>query len=238
MVRLMSYPGGKSRCFQKIVSLMPPHETYIETHLGAGSVILNKLPAKRSIGIDRDARVIDRFKEASSPFELHCCDAEDFLRSWNWTGDELVYCDPPYLPSSRRSNRVYKYEYTSEGHDSLLECLASLPCSVMVSGYRSEKYDLFLKDWKRVDFGYASQTGGRVESLWMNFSPLLRHDSRYVGWDFRGREAFKRKRGRWKKRFLSLPFEQKQAIFEDLKETFEDCKNAVSAHESAPPYES
>ncbi|KHE92566.1 MAG: hypothetical protein SCABRO_01681, partial [Candidatus Scalindua brodae] len=38
----MNYPGGKGGVFQKLINLMPPHDVYIETHLGGGAVIRNK----------------------------------------------------------------------------------------------------------------------------------------------------------------------------------------------------
>lgn len=50
----MGYPGGKGRLWQDIVALMPPHDTYIETHLGGGAVIRNKRPARVNIGVDID----------------------------------------------------------------------------------------------------------------------------------------------------------------------------------------
>ena len=59
----MRYPGGKGKCFQHIVNILPPHSTYIETHLGGGSVLLNKAPATENIGIDRDPRVIRFWKK-------------------------------------------------------------------------------------------------------------------------------------------------------------------------------
>lgn len=40
----MSYLGSKaaSGVYQKIIAEMPPHDTYIETHLGGGAVMLRK----------------------------------------------------------------------------------------------------------------------------------------------------------------------------------------------------
>ena len=37
----MSYLGSKGgkRCLSKIIAEMPPHDTYIETHLGSGAVM-------------------------------------------------------------------------------------------------------------------------------------------------------------------------------------------------------
>lgn len=52
------YAGGKGRCYQRIINLMPAHRVYIEAYLGGGSVMLHKRPAVMNIGIDLDADVI------------------------------------------------------------------------------------------------------------------------------------------------------------------------------------
>jgi len=49
------YPGGKGGVFQRLINLMPPHEVYIETHLGGDAVMRNKRPAERNIGLERQA---------------------------------------------------------------------------------------------------------------------------------------------------------------------------------------
>jgi hypothetical protein len=48
----MSYLGSKaaSGVYQKIIAEMPPHDTYIETHLGGGAVMLRKPPARQNWG--------------------------------------------------------------------------------------------------------------------------------------------------------------------------------------------
>lgn len=48
----MSYLGSKaaSGVYQKIIAEMPPHDTYIETHLGGGAVMLRKPPARHNWG--------------------------------------------------------------------------------------------------------------------------------------------------------------------------------------------
>jgi DNA adenine methylase len=56
----MTYPGGKGACYQQIINQIPPHDVYIETHLGGGSVLLKKLPARRNIGIDLDSEAINQ----------------------------------------------------------------------------------------------------------------------------------------------------------------------------------
>jgi len=69
-------------------------------------------------------------------------DALAFLRSYAFTGNELVYADPPYVRSTRRTRaRAYRYEMDDHQHVELLALLKSLSCAVMVSGYRSALYD-------------------------------------------------------------------------------------------------
>ncbi len=41
-------------------AMMPPHDTYIETHLGGGAIMKRKPPALRNIGIDLDQRARGR----------------------------------------------------------------------------------------------------------------------------------------------------------------------------------
>jgi len=56
----MSYPGGKAGpgVFHRIISLMPPHEIYIEPFMGGFSIGRLKRPAKLNIGIDVDRAAV------------------------------------------------------------------------------------------------------------------------------------------------------------------------------------
>ena len=126
----MNYPGGKRDVYQRLINLMPPHEVYIETHLGGRAIIRNKKPAKRNIGIEIDPNTIKMCAKTSSKvdFELIHCDAIHYLENHQFTGKELVYYDPPYLRKVRKKHYpIFKYEYTMEQHIKLLEVIKSLP---------------------------------------------------------------------------------------------------------------
>ena len=59
--------------------------------------------------------------------------------------------------------------------------------------------------------------GVRTECLWYNFpSDLPRHDTRYVGGDYRERERINRRKARWKARLVCLSPEERQAVWEAL----------------------
>lgn len=218
----MRYPGGKFRCYQKLINLIPPHRVYIETHLGGGAVLRNKAPAEINIGVDRDPAVIGTFVGQFGPSFRFCAQAaEEFLGEYCFEGDEFVYADPPYWPASRRSvHSPYRYDYSEAEHVDLLRILGGLPCAVMVSGYASVAYDRALDGWNRRVFQGTSHVGAREEVVWLNYEPSLLHDSRYLGHTFRERQAIKRKRTRWAARFCREPVFVQQALLSDLISAF------------------
>ena len=93
----MGYFGSKatSGLCQPIIAMMPPHDTYIETHLGGGAIMRRKPAALRNIGIDRDARALDGFECDYRVELIHGC-AHRFLSESAFEGSELIYSDPPY----------------------------------------------------------------------------------------------------------------------------------------------
>ena len=113
-----AYFGSKatSGLCQAIIALMPPHDTYIETHLGGGAIMQRKAPARRNIGIDRDEGALAQF-QCDYPVELvHGC-AHPFLADFPYQGRELVTCDPrtctPPAPPSGATAMSTKRPITS-----------------------------------------------------------------------------------------------------------------------------
>lgn len=226
----MTYPGGKGRAYQSLINLMPPHDVYIETHLGGGAVLRYKRPARRSIGIDIDARVIDRWNGCDRlDVELIQTDAVTFLRSFPFAGGELVFCDPPYWPEARRRARCYRHDYDEGDHARLLEALTDLPCQVMLTGYRNAVYDRVLGDWSTTSFQNWTHTGPVVETAWMNFEPASElHDYSFVGVDFREREGVRRRRRTHVRRLERADPLERGAILAELADAFpEEMRAAV-----------
>jgi hypothetical protein len=155
-------------------------------------------------------------------FRFLCGDGIEFLRKYPWTGRELVYCDPPYVKSSRSSARdLYRFEMCDVDHRRLLRVVMEIPCPVLLSGYASLLYGEALKGWRHVTF-QAMTRGGRpaTEWLWCNFpEPLELHDYRYLGSGFRERERIKRKKQRWARRIERMPNLERQALLLALSET-------------------
>lgn len=136
-----------------------------------------------------------------------------FLQTYSFTGTELVYCDPPYLMSTRSSGRLYAHEMSDGQHRDLLQTIKRLPCMVMISGYRSPMYSAALEDWNSIRYEAMTRGGLAEEWCWYNFDrPLALHDYRYLGVDRRDREQLKRKKQRWTSALEGMPELERQVL--------------------------
>ena len=214
---MRSYFGSKatSGLCQPIIAMMPPHDTYIETHLGGGAIMQRKPAALHNIAIDLDLEALLAFKCEYPVEKVHGC-AHEFLSEYHFQGRELVYCDPPYLHYTRTSTSRYRFEYEEKDHIKLLELLKRLPCSVMISGYPSYLYDELLADWGRLELQVMNQGGVRTEKLWFNFTPDRVHWSRYAGKNFTDRQRIKRKAESWGRRYQGLPRAERLAVLSSI----------------------
>ena len=194
---------------------MPPHDTYIETHLGGGAIMQRKPPALRNIAIDLDAAPLAQFACHYPVEKVHGC-AHRFLREFDFRGRELLYCDPPYLHPTRRSARRYRFEYEEQDHVELLELLKSLPCSVILSGYPSALYDDLLGEWRTLELQVMNQAGVRTEKLWFNFTPDRVHWPAYAGRNFTHRQSIKRKAANWGRRYQAMPPAERLAVLSSI----------------------
>lgn len=209
----MGYFGSKatSGLCQAIIAMMPPHDTYIESHLGGGAIMKRKPPALRNIGIDLDPQALASF-QCRYPVELINGCAHGFLANYDYQGSELIYSDPPYLMRSRSSDRRYRFDYDEQDHVELLELLKGLACQVIVSGYPSALYDELLVGWRRVELQVMNQGGVRTEKLWFNFTLERVYWASYAGKNFTDRQRVKRKAANWGKRYQALPPAERLAV--------------------------
>ena len=170
-----SYFGSKatSGLCQPIIALMPPHDTYIETHLGGGAIMKRKPPALHNIGIDLNPRALAAFECDYPVKKVNDC-AHRFLAEYDYGGRELIYSDPPYLHHTRTSGRRYRFDYEEQDHIELLELLKTLPCNVILSGYPSALYDERLAGWRTLNFTDRQRIRRRAANWGKNYRALPR----------------------------------------------------------------
>lgn len=133
------------------------------------------MPAYLAAYVRRVPACADRIAGVS----LECRPALDVIRDYGQHEDVLLYCDPPYLGSTRAAN--YAHEMTSEDdHRELAEALHVCRAAVVLSGYPSPLYEDLYRGWQRVELrawtgngiraGRTKVDGDRVEVLWSNRS--------------------------------------------------------------------
>ncbi len=196
---------------QAIIASRPAHDVYIEPFLGGGAIMKRKLPAQRNIGIDPDRRAIEGFA-CDHPVELHQGCALRFLKSFPFQGRELVCCDPPCLPATRRSERRYRHDFDEASHVALPDLLTSPDCQVMISGYPSRLYEARLAGWRSMALQVNNHAAVVTEAVWFNFEPDRLHWARFAGRDFTHRQTVRRNAESWARRYRSMPSDERLAV--------------------------
>lgn len=85
--------------------------------------------------------------------------------------DVFMYLDPPYLLGTRSAGRKqYKHEMTDADHEELLKAIIQSKAKIMISGYESDMYNEYLREWHKEYFqSCAEHNGSRTEVVWMNY---------------------------------------------------------------------
>jgi len=229
---------------QTLINLIPPHDEYIAPFAGFDAVARLKRPARRNVLIDLDRVALERLWDAigvtTRGFEFHLADGIGWLRSrFNldridqrpsprrspatpWTAaaatdQTFVLVDPPYRLATR-TKRLYRHELEEAGHVRLLETVIDLPCPCLVCCYAADivyETTLSARGWQRVDYWNATRGGPRKESAWMNYpSPVVLHDSSFVGANKRQRERIRRRARNFAAALKRLPVLERQAILD------------------------
>lgn len=155
-------------------------------------------------------------------YRFECRDALEFLESYHPEGATVIYCDPPYLRSTRKGGRLYEHEMSDVDHLRLLRAcreLAAKKCHILISGYSSPIYAKELKGWNATAYQAGTRRGGAAEWIWYNFPrPTELHDYRFLGDNFRERERIRRQQKRWRAKLQRMNMLQRQALLSVLNE--------------------
>ena len=118
------------------------------------------------------------------------------------TPDTLFYCDPPYVPDTRKGGG-YTCEMTVEDHKELIELLLHVKGMVILSGYRHLVHEpLEQARWRRYDYKTACSAVGRtrangiqgkgaalkmqprIETIWVNSHAVkVKSSGQFTLWD-------------------------------------------------------
>lgn len=107
--------------------------------------------------------------------EITCSDACDLLAAWGQDSSFLFYLDPPYMHTTRTATKAYgSFEIDTAKHRQIAELANNAQAAIAISGYDSEEYNFWFKDWKRIAWempvhaGQSSRKRYKIEVLWLN----------------------------------------------------------------------
>lgn len=102
--------------------------------------------------------------------QIECMDAVKLIQRFN-NPKVLIYCDPPYVLSTRHGKQ-YRCEMDNDQHEQLLDALMEHDGPVVLSGYDSGLYNDRLAGWHREErTAYSQIASKKQEVIWMNYEP-------------------------------------------------------------------
>jgi len=88
--------------------------------------------------------------------------------------DCIVYFDPPYELSTRKSKKRYTHEVENDFHEALAVLAPKAKCYLAISGYESPMYNKLFKAMHKIKGPPTKSTvskSARQECLWTNYIP-------------------------------------------------------------------
>lgn len=103
--------------------------------------------------------------------QIECMDAMRLIERYN-NADTLMYLDPPYIKSTRKSGALYKVEMDDEQHRQLMRAISESRAKIIISGYASSIYSDYLKGWETDKIITHTTSADKAEEIiWMNYQP-------------------------------------------------------------------
>lgn len=103
--------------------------------------------------------------------QIEHMDALKLIARYN-NSDTLMYLDPPYLRSTRKSGALYNHEMDEAEQVLLLDMITKSRAKIIISGYESDLYNRRLAGWyKDSTQSRTTSTAMATETIWMNYEP-------------------------------------------------------------------
>jgi DNA adenine methylase len=119
--------------------------------------------------------------------QIECQDWRRLLAFWD-RPEVLLYCDPPYVWSTRSGRRGYTHETTDDDHRELVERLLAWRGMALVSGYDHPIYTpLTNAGWNRMDVVTSAHSAGRTRASGLTGAGVARkHQARTetIWWNY------------------------------------------------------
>lgn len=232
----MSYPGSKASAgvYQLIIGQMRPHTVYVEPFYGSGQIFNRKRPALVNYLIDLNPSILQAKTDGRRGAHFVCGDAFEWLNRFSrhpqfkLNRQAVVYCDPPYMLSTRKQGRrYYAEELTDDDHSALLTALRALKCDVLISHPLCDLYLEKLQGWRCIEYTQMTRRGKMRDALWCNFpEPDALHDWRFAGRTFRERWAMTKQLRRELAKLDAMPPRRRGFVLAGIEERYSGSPSA------------
>lgn len=215
----MNYVGNKGGqvIFPQLINNIPRSRRYFSLFFGAGGLEKHEVFSKTKwICSEKNT---DNLKYSTPTAAVVYNDYKVLVEQNNFTSDDFIFADPPYMFSTRAAARIYyKYEFTNDQHVEFLNYMISLNAKVMITHPINELYSSMLEPWYKVPFEYHGHKGLFKDSMWLNYNPC---DIELINYEFLGvnstdRQRIKRKRANIIEKLRALPKHELKAILLEL----------------------
>lgn len=227
----LNYPGAKGgqgiRAF--LLNYIPISRRYFSLFYGKGSFENLKVFENIQWICSEKNQDLQSFSTATA--KVVYFDYKKLVDDFNFTSDDFIFCDPPYMLSTRTSGRsYYKHEFTDEMHIDFLETMRMLKCRILITHPKCAMYDEMLNSWNCIEFSYQTRAGLFNDAVYFNYDvrnlPLITYD--FLGANRTERQQIKRQRANFVKKMKSLSFHERQSILNAL-----DQNNLLQRYEQS-----
>ncbi len=100
-------------------------------------------------------------------------DGVKLIEKYN-TPETFIYCDPPYVQSTRKEHR-YVVDMDDEGQKKFIDVVLQSKSKILISGYENEIYHVLEQNgFEKITFDVNTTDGNRrptqkTEVLWKNY---------------------------------------------------------------------
>ncbi len=241
MKTLKNYPGnkGSKQMLAFIINNIPKTHSYLEAFGGSAAVAMElirlNIPELYEITICEKNETVrhlitDKLKHVMKVNDetLVTTGYDGFNAIKLEPMDGVIYFDPPYKMSSRRSKKpIYgEQEWDDPTHAVFLakinEKAMLRKFFMMVSHYPCPMYDNALKDWHSKEIQVMTRGGLATEKIWMNYdiNGLDLLTTKHLALNAHDRQRLQRQKRLLLGKLTRMPRHQRQFIIDSVNEKF------------------
>ena len=200
-----------------LINYFPKSERYFSLFYGAGG-FENCSLTNGSEWVCSEINPANKIYETETAVIVYS-NYKNLLTDNEFTQNDFVFSDPPYLLRLRLSQKkYYKFEFDIPDHIEFLDYASGIKAKHLITHPKCDLYDSMLPDYECIEFSYQTRGGEFNDAIYINYSPEAIELFNYngLGKNFTHRQQIKRKRKNLIKKVKAWPVHDREAFFREL----------------------